>query len=97
MPNSDTNIDHRYDAVDLIPGGGLRWKFFRNCSNMARIATKLCPNAFQTIPDVSFFDAEKFFSAKFRIENFVFRQFGVVLGEPRPNGRQNQLARQILL
>ena len=31
---------------------------------MARIGTKLCQNAFQTIPDVSFFDAE-FFVAKF--------------------------------
>ena len=26
---------------------------------MARTAAKLCENAFQTIPDVSFFDAEK--------------------------------------
>ena len=38
-----------------------------------------------------------FVREKFRIENFVFRQFGVVLEEPRPNGPQNQLARQILL
>ena len=40
---------------------------------------------------------KKTFQRKFRIGNFVFRQFGVVLGEPRPNGCQNQLARRILL
>ena len=28
-------------------------------SNLARIGTKLCQNAFQTIPDVLFFDAKK--------------------------------------
>ncbi len=40
-------------------------------SNMARITTKLCQNAFQMIPNVSFFDAKKicfsnFFDQKFR-------------------------------
>ena len=55
---------HKNEAVDLIPGGGLRRIFFRNRSNMARIATKLRQNAFQTISDVSFFDTEKKNSAK---------------------------------
>ena len=39
---------------------------------MARTAAKLWENAFQTIPDVSFFDAEKIFSRKFFGKNFVF-------------------------
>ena len=39
---------------------------------MARTAAKLWENAFQTIPDVSFFDAEKFFSRKFFGKIFVF-------------------------
>ena len=34
-------------------------------SNMARIGTKLCQNAFQTIPNVSFFDVQKFFFSDF--------------------------------
>ena len=41
-------------------------------SNKAPIGTKLCQNAFQTIPDVSFFDAGKFFSATFSDGNFGF-------------------------
>ena len=43
---------------------------FRNCSNMARIVTKLCQNAFQTISDVSFFDAEKNLSAQISDRKF---------------------------
>ena len=39
---------------------------------MARIAAKLCENAFQTIPDVSFFDANNFFSTKFADRKFCF-------------------------
>ena len=66
-------------------------------SRMAPIGAKLCQNAFQTIPDVSFFDAKKFFRRNFWIENFVFCQFGVVFAELRIFGRQNQLPRQILL
>ena len=52
---------------------------------MARIATKLCQNAFQTILDVSFFDAEKKFSAKISDQNFCFllswRDFGGATAE----------------
>ena len=51
-----------------------RWKIFRNSSNMGRIGTKLCQNAFQTIPDVLFFDAKKIFPAKFSDEKFRFWQ-----------------------
>ena len=37
---------------------------------MAPIGAKLWENAFQTIPDISFFDAEKCFLAKIFDENF---------------------------
>ena len=40
---------------------------------------------------------KNFFDEIFWIKNFVFRQEGEVLGDLRPNGRQNQLPRQILL
>ena len=41
--------------------------------------------------------AEKICSTKIFRRKLDFRRFGVVFGEPRPNGRQNQLPRQILL
>ena len=44
-----------------------------------------------------FFDTEKKNRQNFWIGNFFFCQFGVIFGEPRPNGPQNQLPRQILL
>ena len=39
-------------------------------SNMAPFGFKLWENAFQTIPNISFFDAEKIFLAKIFDENF---------------------------
>ena len=42
---------------------------------MAPIGVKLWENAFQTIPNTSFFDAEKFFLAKFFDENFRQKNF----------------------
>ena len=52
---------------------------------MARIGAKLCQNAFQTIPNVSFFDAEKFFSAKISDQKFwfslIWRGFGRATAE----------------
>ena len=39
---------------------------------MARIGAKRCQNAFQTIPDVSFFDARKKFAAKFSDRKLPF-------------------------
>ena len=41
--------------------GRLVWKhnFVKNFDGKAPIGTKLCQNAFRTIPDISFFDAEK--------------------------------------
>ena len=42
---------------------------------MARIDAKLCQNAFQTIPDVSFFDAKKNLSAKILDRKFCFLPF----------------------
>ena len=39
-------------------------------SNMAPFGLKLWENAFQTIPNISFFDAENFFLAKIFDENF---------------------------
>ena len=63
----------------LISAGD-RVKFFRNSSNMARIGTKLCQNAFRTILNVWSFHAENFFSAKFSDQNFrfslIWRGFG---------------------
>ena len=48
-------------------GGGHFGKYIYHvdvdASNMAPIGLKLFQNAFQTIPDISFFDAQKFFSA----------------------------------
>ena len=47
---------------------------------------------------ISIFRRRKFFGRQnFRIEKSDFRQFGEVLEDLRPNGRQNQLPRQILL
>ena len=56
---SGVSITYLVGVVDLIPGDGLKYFFFRCSSNMARIGAKLCQNAFQRIPDVSFFDAQK--------------------------------------
>ena len=39
-------------------------------SNIAPIGAKLCQNAFQVIPDISFFDAQKKFRHKFLAETF---------------------------
>ena len=64
---------------------------------MAPFGLKLWENAFQTIPDISFFDVEKKNRRNFRIENSVFRYFGQVFEEQQPNGPQNLLARQIFL
>ena len=44
-------------------------------SNLARIGAKICENAFRTIPEILFFDAKKFFSRNFWIENFIFANF----------------------
>ena len=64
---------------------------------MAPFGLKLWENAFQTIPDISFFDVEKKNLRKFRIEKSVFQRFGMFFEELQPNGPQNLLARQILL
>ena len=52
---------------------------------MARIATKLCQNSFETISDISFFDAEKKKSAKFSDRKFcsspIWRGFGRATAE----------------
>ena len=53
-------------------GPGFRTPGCGKSSNMARIGTKLSQNAFQTIPDVSFFDAEKNFLTKISDRNFRF-------------------------
>ena len=73
---------------------------FRTCvypSNLAPIGAKLRQRAFRKISNFRFFDTEKFFGQNFRIDKSDFRQFGKVLEDLRPNGRQNQLPRQILL
>ena len=67
--------------------------FIRNCSNMPRIGAKLCENAFQTILDVSFFNAEKFVRQKC----FIVCLVGMDFGELRPNRCHSEPPRQILL
>ena len=42
---------------------------------MAPFGLKLWENAFQTIPNISFFDAEKNFLAKFLMKIFVKKNF----------------------
>ena len=69
----------------------------KNSSTMAPIGAKLWENAFQTIPDVRFFDVEKKIDEFFSIENFVFGRFGQVLEALGLNGPQNHLRNQILL
>ena len=51
-------------------------------SNMARTGSKLGQNAFQAIPDVSFFDGDENFSAKFSVKKFSFSLFWRGFGEP---------------
>ena len=70
---------------------------------MARIAAKLRQNAFRTICNFRFFDAEFFFSKKiFDRKVFsdffsVFRYFRQILEDLGIFGRQNQLPGGILL
>ena len=52
-------------------------------SNLARTAVKLCQNAFQTIPDISFFDAKNKFSAKILDRTFRFRLIWCGFGRRR--------------
>ena len=47
----------------------------RKRPKMAPIGVKLWENAFQTIPNISFFNAEKIFLAKFFDENFRQKNF----------------------
>ena len=46
-------------------------------SNMAPFGLKLWENAFQTIPNISFFDAEKIFWPKFLMK--IFAKEGVII------------------
>ena len=62
---------------------------------MVPFGLKLWENAFQTIPDISFFDGEK--KLNFQIEKYDFCNFGKVFEELRTNGSQNQIRRQISL
>ena len=71
---------------------------------MAPIGAKLRQNAFRTICNFRFFDAEKFFSKKnsgrfFFFSDFfsVFRYFRQILEDLGIFGRQNQLPGGILL
>ena len=57
----------------------------KTARNMARIGAKLCQNVFQTIPNISFFDAEffspaKFFDRKFQF-SLIWRGFGAATAE----------------
>ena len=52
---------------------------------------------FRRFATFDFSTPKKFVWQNFRIKESYFRQFGEVLEDLRPNGRQNQLPRQILL
>ena len=54
-------------------------------------------NAFQTIPDVSFFNAENLFSRTFSDQKTVFRHFRPFSEELHQNGHRQQLPRHFLL
>ena len=64
--------------------------------NLAPFGFKLCQNAFQTIPHISFFDVENSCS-QFFLSKIVFRHFCQDLEELQPNGPQNQIPHEILL
>ena len=50
--------------ISVVCGTGVVETGVEKSSNMARIGAKLCQNAFRTIPNISFFDAEKKIPAK---------------------------------
>ena len=62
----------RLDVETACQSSAIR--FFRPLavfvSNLARIGAKICENAFRTIPNILFFDAEKKFFAKFLDRKF---------------------------
>ena len=72
-------------SIGRLRNRGWREPGSKTARNMARIGAKLCQNAFRTIPDVSFFDAEKIFSAKFLNQKFrfslIWRGFGAATAE----------------
>ena len=74
-----------------------------NSANMAPIGAKLRQNAFRTICNFRFVDADfffrNFFSAEFFFSDFfsVFRYFRQILEDLGIFGRQNQLPGGILL
>ena len=65
--------------------------------NMAPISVKLCENAFQTFPDISFFDAEKKIGGHFRSAKIVWGIVHQDFLDLAANGPHHQLPRQILL
>ena len=65
FPNATKTVRGGYGK-----GGIAKTSRRRLPSNMARIGTKLCQNAFQTIPDISIFGEKKNFLTKvFGLEN----------------------------
>ena len=77
--------------------GGDKLRTHVYLSNLAPIAAKLRENAFQTICNFRFFDAEIFFAIFFRIFFSVFHRFRQILEELGIFGRQNQIPGGILL
>ena len=60
-------------------------------------APNFAKTRFKRFRTFRFSTPKKNFRRKFFVEKFDLRGFGVVFEEPRPNGHQNQLRRQILL
>ena len=70
------------------------FSYFRSVlypSRMAPISAKLCQNAFQTIPDIWFFDGPNFFWWNFRTKNEASNQKLLVLEELRIFDRKQQI------
>ena len=83
VPNVTQELSPNWKVLIFIPAryvlrqGPVRRKIFSKLRtavyppNMAPIGAKLCQNAFQVIPDISFFDAHKhFWRQKFLSEKF---------------------------
>ena len=53
-------LKKKYEKTQNLESGFYESRLIQNNSNKARITAKLCQNAFQTIPDISFFDQNNF-------------------------------------
>ena len=79
---------------------GKRIRKFRTTvypSKSAPIATKLCENAFQTIPNILFFYVNKHFVRKVLVRSTCFSRFVQCFEKLRKIWRHHQIPRKLLL